>query len=185
MTPETKNNNQVPQEQAVHLIKSGLNIFRDEIFKLQCELDKLKPTYIPQPGEVVDYTHLLPAGYEFCTEGEHTHWVKVKKKWIMGEGELGTILQYLHADWFDFYRPIRKIQYHVAVHEAVTDEPNPYAVDWSNAPEWADIHAFDYDGKGVWGGFKRYGPDWYLEGLKSHFTLPTGLDWTKSKTVRP
>ena len=76
---ETKNNNQVPQEQALHLIQSGLNIFRDEIFRLQTELEKLKqpefkvlrggytykdgvvPTppncYIPQPGEVVLIGH--------------------------------------------------------------------------------------------------------------------------------
>ena len=39
---ETKNNNQVPQEQALHLIQSGLNILRDEIFRLQTEIEKLK-----------------------------------------------------------------------------------------------------------------------------------------------
>ena len=64
-------------------------------------------------------------------------------------------------------------------------EPNPYAVDWSNAPEWADSHCFNDDGTGNWGGFKKYRNNWYLDWLESNFTLPSGLDWKLSKTTRP
>lgn len=135
-----------------------------------------------------DYANLLPTGYEFCAEGEHTHWVKVEKTGIGGEGKLGTIIQDLNHSWVNYFRPIRKIQYHVQVHEAVTAEPNPYQVDWSNAPGWADSHCFDEDDKGYWYGAihdnGRCGI-WEKVDLISPFTLPTGLDWKQSKTVRP
>ena len=74
-----------------------------------------------------------------------------------------------------------------AVHEAVTVEPNPYAVDWSNAPEWADVHAFDEDGTGWWFGviYLNEEGEWSFEANQSGFTLPPGLDWKQSKTVRP
>jgi hypothetical protein len=104
--------------------------------------------------------------------------------------KIGTIatkeeIAILTKNFKDAYRPIRPIQYHVAVHEAVTAEPNPYSVDWSNAPEWADVHCFNDDGTGNWGGFKKYRNNWYLEWLESNFTLPSGLDWKLSKTTRP
>jgi hypothetical protein len=82
--------------------------------------------------------------------------------------------------------PIRPIQYHVAVHEAVTTESNPYAVDWSNAPEEADCHAFDKSGKGWFYGVSFNDSFWYAAVFNvSGFTLPTGLDWKQSKTTRP
>jgi hypothetical protein len=137
-----------------------------------------------------DRTHLLPDGYEFCTEEQAEDWVKVELMNVYNnpiQSELGFVWEYGTPDnkWKPFYRPIRKIQYHVAVHEAVTAEPNPYAVDWSNAPEWADSHCFNDDGTGNWGGFKKYRNNWYLDWLESNFTLPTGLDWKLSKTTRP
>lgn len=142
--------------------------------------------YIPQPGEAKDYTHLLPDGYEFCTEGEHTHWVKVELKGMVNEEKLGNVQIVVHPDYINLYRPIRKIQYHVQVHEVVTAEPNPYAVDWANAPEWADVHCFDKDRKGFWHGVEIHTTEWCnFRSSLSPFTLPTGLDWTKSKTVRP
>jgi hypothetical protein len=75
----------------------------------------------------------------------------------------------------------------VAVHEAVTTESNPYAVDWSNAPEEADCHAFDKSGKGFWFyGVSFNDSFWYAAVFNSSgFTLPTGLDWKQSKTTRP
>ena len=85
-----------------------------------------------------------------------------------------------------FYTPIRqKVQYHVAVHEAVTTEPDPYAVDWSNAPEWADVHCFDKWLHGSWIGFDKGNDafEWVIR--SSGFTLPSNLDWKQSKRRRP
>jgi hypothetical protein len=138
-----------------------------------------------------DYTHLLPDGYEFCKEEECNEeteimYLKVKLHNLdPNEKPLGSIMQeakHMEA----FYMPIRqKVQYHVAVHEAVTTEPNPYAVDWSNAPDWADSHAFDKDGEGVWYGTRKGFATWWDERGLSGFTIPSNLDWTKSKTTRP
>ena len=137
-----------------------------------------------------DYSHLLPDGYEFCKDDEQDEeteimYLKVKLHNLdYNEKPLGSIMQeakHMEA----FYRPIRKIQYHVAVHEAVTVEPNPYAVDWTNAPEWADSHAFDEDGDGWWFGSRCGDISWHSINNLSKFTLPEGLDWAKSKTTRP
>lgn len=63
---------------------------------------------------------------------------------------------------------------------------NPYAVDWSNAPEEADTHAFDKSGKGWFYGLSLNDKVWYADNVgRSPFTLPTGLDWKQSKTSRP
>lgn len=138
-----------------------------------------------------DYSHLLPDGYEFCKEDEQDEeteimYLKVKLHNLdPNEKPLGSIMQeakHMEA----FYMPIRqKVQYHVAVHEAVTTEPNPYAVDWSNAPDWADVHCFDTDNMGLWLGADWKSDLWLKKHEKSGFTLPSGLDWTKSKTTRP
>jgi hypothetical protein len=138
-----------------------------------------------------DYSHLLPDGYEFCKEedaDEETEimYLKVKLHNLdPNEKPLGSIMQeakHMEA----FYMPIRKIQYHVAVHEAVTTEPNPYAVDWTNAPEWADSHCFDRDHSGWWYGAKMKNSFWDTDDCdRSGFTLPSGLDWKLSKTTRP
>lgn len=137
-----------------------------------------------------DYSHLLPDGYEFCNDDEQDEeteimYLKVKLHNLdYNEKPLGSIMQeakHMEA----FYKPIRKIQYHVAVHEAVTTEPNPYAVDWSNAPEWADVHCFDKDGIGYWYGATKGIVGWMRGVYISGFCLPSVLDWTKSKTTRP
>lgn len=67
------------------------------------------------------------------------------------------------------------------------EKPNPYAVDWTNAPDWADVHAFDEDGKGYWYGANSnvYKKEWGYDYECSNFTLPDGLDWKQSKTFRP
>lgn len=135
-----------------------------------------------------DYSHLLPDGYEFCKEDEAEKWVKVELKGKFKEVAIGRVSEGEGDHWKPYYRPIRKIQYHVAVHEAVTTEPNPYAVDWSNAPEWADVHCFDEDDKGYWYGAihdKGRRGIWEKVDMISPFTLPSNLDWTKSKTTRP
>ena len=64
---------------------------------------------------------------------------------------------------------------------------NPYQVDWANAPDWADVHAFDEDDKGFWYGANSslYKKEWGYDYGRSNFTLPDGLDWKLSKTTRP
>ena len=200
------------------------------------------------------YDHLLPEGYEFCAEGEAEKWVKVEmlpeRRFNLHKvGHVMNRISELAESYMNtHYRPIRPIQYHVALHEAVTvaDEPikvaeyyqplfdmlhkehnviatqseldeiirtawgldkpqheckycgvmtsqpddqcykNPYAVDWSKAPEWADSHAFDRSGKGWFYGLKFNDMFWYSSVFDvSGFTLPTGLDWKQSKTSRP
>jgi hypothetical protein len=133
-----------------------------------------------------DYTHLLPDGYEFCQEADAEKWVKVENPSKMNP--LGHIWQsiidppvVMQSD----YRPIRPIQYKVTTHEIVTAVPDPYQPDWSKAPEWAYIHAFDFEGNGHWYGVKLYGNERYLEGLTSPFTLPSDLDWKQSLRVKP
>ena len=160
------------------------NEIQNELNRLQAELDALKSNLSEIPNS---YDHLLPAGYEFCAEEEAEKWVKVKiSPNHIGSYELGRIENSISFDELKpYYRPIRPIQYHVAVHEAVTTEPNPYSVDWSNAPEWADTHAFDEDGIGIWCGTKKGFVTWIEKSESSNFRLPSNLDWTKSKTTRP
>ena len=169
-------------------IQNKLNELQAELDALKSNLSEKPNSYIPQPGEVVDYSHLLPTGYEFCAEGEHADWVKVNDRPdVQNFRPIGGISKgvYILESWKPYYRPIRPIQYHVAVHEAVTAEPNPYAVDWSNAPKWADVHCWDRSGTGYWYG-REFGTSWWNSNhQESNFTLPTGLDWKLSKTVRP
>jgi hypothetical protein len=136
-----------------------------------------------------DYTHLLPSGYEFCEEGEHENWVKVKMRPdSINPRQIGGLSSGICIPdfWKPYYRPIRPIQYHVAIHESVTAEPDPYQVDWSNAPNWADVHCFDKNGKGNWYGVKRDEIEWYRCNIgNSEFTLPSGLDWKQSKRLNP
>lgn len=168
---------------------------QSELNRLQSELDALKSNlseipnscdhYIPQPGEVKDYTHLLPTGYEFCTEEQAEKWVKVENHFY-GSYSVGDILLGKPVGKLrDCSRPIRPIQYHVSLHEAVTAEPNPYQVDWSNAPDDADVHAFDEEGDGNWYIVDIGNSGWLISYESSGFELPTGLDWKQSKTVRP
>jgi hypothetical protein len=139
-----------------------------------------------------DYTHLLPEGYEFCAEQDAEKWVKVEMFFIVPESEqmqVGYIWNSPTIPSTKRYRPIRPIAYHIAVHEAVTAEPDPYQVDWSNAPEWADVHCFDRDRRGYWYGH-RYNvlySDWETMTIGSNFNLPegAGIERKFSKTIRP
>jgi hypothetical protein len=136
-------------------------------------------------SDAPDYTHLLPDGYEFCQEADAEKWVKVEKVDVNDNDEYPIG----HIDNFTCFkgrwRPIRPIQYKVTTHEIVTAVPDPYQPDWSKAPEWAYIHAFDFEGNGHWYGVKLYGNERYLEGLTSPFTPPADLDWKKSLRVKP
>ena len=147
-------------------------------------------------GEIIEfgcdkYTHLLPTGYEFCTEEQAEKWVKVENLNTphpqMKIGYIATKQDFaiLPEKYKNYYCPIRPIQYHVQVHEAVTAEPNPYAVDWANAPAYADSHTFEFDDYGWWRGSYLTNDGWIDMAEQSGFTLPTGLDWKQSKTVRP
>ena len=74
--------------------------------------------------------------------------------------------------------------FHIAIHEAISTEPDPYEVDWSKAPEWADSHF--YNGNvGHWGGLKYNIHGYYLWLEPSGFTLSKELDWKQSKRRRP
>ncbi len=64
-------------------------------------------------------------------------------------------------------------------------------IDWSKAPEWAQYHAYDSDGRG---GFHEHKPTinqwqtwWQSVGTNwpSVFVLPTGADWRQSLVERP
>jgi hypothetical protein len=171
-----------------------INRLQSRIERIENELGLVHPDYFAMPiksnlSEIPNSCeHLLPEGYEFCAEGEAEKWVKVQNLGLYGEAKLGYVqnsLIKLVNGRKQSYRPIRPIQYHVAVHEAVTTEPNPYAVDWSNAPEKADSHAFDKNGNGYWYTVEPSDYAWVMGYNKSDFTLPAGLDWTKSKTTRP
>lgn len=164
------------------------NEIQNELNRLQAELDALKSNLSEIPNS---YDHLLPEGYEFCAEGEAEKWVKVQNLNTphpqMKIGHIATKeeIAILTKNFKDAYRPIRPIQYHVAVHEAVTAEPNPYSVDWSNAPEWAEFHMYDETKSGYFKGWVTRGCFWNGCFAPSGFTLPTGLDWKQSKTIRP
>ena len=155
----------------------------------------MRPEAGSEPVEPVsekDYSHLLPEGYEFCEEGEAEKWVKVEK---LPDGqfeyyEVGAIFEdglyrafsYKHTH----YRPIRPIQYHIAVHEAVTAVPDPYMPDWTKAPEGKYFHCYDMNGMGYWYGIGMHNDNvWTSTQVPSGLTLPSGLDWKQSLRVKP
>jgi hypothetical protein len=135
-----------------------------------------------------NYTHLLPEGYEFCTEEDAEKWVKVQLNLDIPESEqtkVGYVWKNPIKPSYKRYLPIRPIAYHISVHESVTAEPDPYQVNWSNAPNWADVHCYKVNGDGYWYGKKPLGSEWDYCYQKSNLTLPSGLDWKQSKTIRP
>jgi hypothetical protein len=174
-----------------------INRLQFRIERIENELGLVQPDYFAMPiksnlsEKPNSYDHLLPDGYEFCKKEEcdeetEIMYLKVKLHNLdPNEKPLGSIMQDVkHME--AFYTPIRqKVQYHVAVHEAVTTEPNPYAVDWSNAPEWAEFHMYDETKSGYFKGWVTRGCFWNGCFAPSGFTLPTGLDWKLSKTTRP
>jgi hypothetical protein len=86
-----------------------------------------------------DYTHLLPEGYEFCTEQDAEKWVKVEINPDIPELEQTKVGYVWHnpiRPSYNRYRPIRPIQYHISVHESVTAEPDPYTIE-KHGDGWA------------------------------------------------
>jgi len=182
-------------------IQNKLNEAVMNIQSLQAELDRLKQsdTYFPETGEVVwvsddqenwhkrifvKFEGFNSSPYKCVWENQSN----TTKNYLLGKNYITSDWAYcrrMDGEIIPFGRD-KSFQYHVAVHEAVTTEPNHYAVDWSNAPEWADVHCFDEDGSGFWYGAKLKDNFWYADNCGgSPFTLPSGLDWTKSKTTRP
>ena len=73
--------------------------------------------------------------------------------------------------------------------QAKPEQPVSYEVDWSTAPEWAKLHAYDFDGRGFWYGHEpRTGAGVWL-GVspwdRSNYAIPEGSNWRDSLTVRP
>ena len=170
---------------------------QEQIDALRARIEQLELNHSEKPNgceqyELPDYTHLLPEGYEFCQEQDAEKWVKVEMNSGTPENEqnpVGYIWSSPINPCSKCYRPIRPIQYHVAIHESVTAEPDPYQVDWSKAPDWADVHCFDRDRRGYWYGH-RYNvmiSDWETTTIGSDFNLPEGegIERKLSKTINP
>jgi hypothetical protein len=64
-------------------------------------------------------------------------------------------------------------------------EPDPYQVDWSQAPEGTVAHAYDEEGQGYWYRVTCEEINFCYEFNYSNFTLPSGLDWKQSLRVNP
>ena len=132
-----------------------------------------------------DYTHLLPEGYEFCAEGDAEKWVKVEMKDSSDHCEFPVGLVENFNEFIGTWKSIRPIQYHVAIHESVTAEPDPYQVDWSKAPEGTVGHAYDKNTEGIWYMLNPEDYQFWKNYSKSGLTLPFGLDWKQSLRVNP
>jgi hypothetical protein len=170
-----------------------------ELFGLECEqpvgfitdYNIFIGKYLPIRKSSPDYSHLLPEGYEFCSEEDAEKWVKVEYKvgW-----PLGTIVNTLDKADMDvimrpkikpYYRPIRPIQYKVTTHEITTAVPDPYMPDWSQAPEGAVAHAWDEDERSFWIYIDYHSGKHRFELNHLAHTLPPDLDWKQSLRVKP
>lgn len=83
-----------------------------------------------------------------------------------------------------------------AVKESLTTEPaDPFAVDWSKAPAWANYHAYDSDGRGWFyqGVHEHVGDDGFHNRSSEFPAVASGFfmivndqnDWAQSLTTRP
>jgi hypothetical protein len=136
-------------------------------------------------SDAPDYSHLLPDGYEFCSEADAVKWVKVEMFDAEGENEYGFVVDGKQCCNKPHYRPIRPIQYKVTTHEITTAVPDPYMPDWSQAPEGTVAHAWDESGLGYWY-IRRVGnTQWEGWHISSNLTLPADLDWKQSLRVKP
>jgi hypothetical protein len=139
--------------------------------------------------EYSNYIHLLPEGYEFCTEQDAEKWVKVQLNLDVPKSEQALVGYVWHSPNkinFKHYRPIRRIQYHVAIHESVTAQPDPYQVDWEKAPGGTVAHSYTDTSEG-W--FEVANIDnnisFSIKAVRSGHLLPSGLDWKQSLRVNP
>jgi hypothetical protein len=152
--------------------------------------DYWKGALMMRPDAENDYSHLLPEGYEFCSEEDAEKWVKVEiLKGYGNQSKLGRLIDGIFDvdnELHHCYRPIRPIQYKVTTHEITTAIPDPYMPDWSKAPEGAVAHAWDEDGSGYWCMVNiEECMEWVLKHKLSNLTLPADLDWKQSLRVKP
>jgi hypothetical protein len=175
-------------------IQEELNYLSERLNRIEEQLatnhnsvaDAIRPT---EP----DYTHLLPEGYEFCAEQDAEKWVKVKYEsgWVLGaivdKSDSMRMTVIMSESIKPYYRPIRQIKYHVAVHEVVTAEPDPYQPDWTKAPEGTVAHAYDESKLGYWYTIIFNNSDTIFKQMseRSNLRLPSGLDWKQSLRVNP
>jgi hypothetical protein len=198
------------------LIEAEMGRIRVMVREAMAESAESRPSAPVLNQSEPDYSHWLPQGYEFCAEEVAEKWIKVKNPAEANPlGHIWQLDKRPFLAVIGEYRPIRKIQappdpkqdlfnllseeFGVVALESdmreiidavrkVLNNPkdNPYQVDWSQAPEWADVHCWDEDGKGYWHGTEMRKAEWCnFRSLLSPFTLPDGLDWELSKTYRP
>jgi len=169
-------------------IQEQLKDLHNQVNRIEAQLatnhNSVADAIRPKPIEK-DYSHLLPEGYEFCQEQDVEKWVKVELSDVLGENELGCVVNNKYCGNKPFYRPIRPIKYHVAVHEVVTAEPDPYQPDWSKAPEGTVAHAYDVSQLGYWYKVVLIEHIFLQKFENSNNTLPSGLDWKKSLRINP
>jgi hypothetical protein len=163
-----------------------------ELFGLECEqpvgfitdYNIFIGKYLPIRKSSPDYSHLLPEGYEFCSEEDAEKWVKVDD--IGSEFKIGCVKDVFYG-YVGTWLPIRPIQYKVTTHEITTAVPDPYMPDWSQAPEWTHAHVFNSEGIGVWLGwtFNKEFELFSSISIGSNNNLPPDLDWKHSLRVKP
>jgi hypothetical protein len=160
---------------------------QEQIDALRARIERLELNHSEKPNSCEpDYTHLLPTGYEFCTEEEVEKWVKVQLNPDIPElKKVGYIWNNPTIPSSKRYRPIRPIQYHVAAHESVTAEPDPYQVDWEKAPDGTVAHHYQMDDYGWFDRLIIFQGEWVTISEQSGYTLQSGLDWKKSLRLNP
>jgi hypothetical protein len=148
--------------------------------------------YLPIRKSSPDYSHLLPEGYEFCSEEDAEKWVKVEiLKGYGNQSKVGKVIDGIFDvddEMHPCYRPIRPIQYKVTTHEITTAVPDPYQPDWSKAPEGTLAHAWDANGKSFWYTIviDKELTSFMIDIDRSNApTLPADLDWMQSLRVKP
>jgi hypothetical protein len=170
--------------------KSTLMMRPDAVIELNQALHNVLVNHAPNVRSFEpDYTHLIPDGYEFCSEQDAEKWVKVEMDTSHKSVQftIGEVLDDVFA-YVGTWLPIRPIQYKVTTHEIVTAVPDPYMPDWSKAPRWATSHCFNENGYGYWHGImhdKGRNGAWEQVDIISHLTLPADLDWKQSLRVKP
>jgi hypothetical protein len=65
-----------------------------------------------------DYSHLLPAGYEFCDNDKAELFLQITAIQESQNQDIGTLVQSLPNSPYDaLYKGVRKIQYNISIHE--------------------------------------------------------------------
>jgi len=166
--------------------KSTLMMRPDAVSELNKALHNVLVNDAPNTRKSApDYSHLLPEGYEFCSEEDAEKWVKVDD--VGSEFKIGCVKDVFYG-YVGTWLPIRPIQYKVTTHEITTAIPNPYMPDWSKAPEGAVAHAWDANGKSFWYTIviDKELTSFMIDIERSNApALPADLDWKQSLRVKP